>query len=45
MVQSNLISTMSKSLGWIKGRPLLGLEKRIVEELGGEKLVNLMWSV
>jgi hypothetical protein len=44
-MQSNLISTMSKSLSWIKGRPLLGLEKRIVEELGGEKLVNLTWSV
>jgi hypothetical protein len=36
---------MSKSLGWIKGRPLLGLERRIVEELEGEKLANLMWSV
>jgi hypothetical protein len=45
VTQSNLISTMSKSLGWIKGRPLLGLEKRIVEEFGGEKLVNLTWSV
>jgi hypothetical protein len=36
---------MTKSLGRIKGRPLLGLERRIVEKLGGEKLVNLMWSV
>jgi hypothetical protein len=29
----------------MKGRPLLGLKRRIVEEFGGEKLVNLMWSV
>ena len=41
----NLISTMSKSLGWIKGRPLLGLKRRMVEKFGGEKLVNLMWSI